>query len=212
MKAVIVTNGDIKNLLQLKHILTAADWIICADGAAKYLMAIDIVPHILLGDLDSIDGEALNWMTDRGVEPVRFPARKDATDTELAVDYAMALSPEKITIVGGVGSRWDHSLSNILLLKKLLNHGISGWIVNENNEITIIDSSLELEGKKGDIVSIIPISAIVKGVNLYGLEYPLVDRTIPMGSSLGISNCFKDTKAKISLTEGILLVIKSKEE
>ncbi len=212
MKAVVVTNGDIRNLLQLKAILEEAETIICADGAAKYLMAVDIVPDVLLGDLDSIASEELKWMVDRGVEPVRFPARKDATDTELAVDYALQLSPEEIILVGGVGSRWDHSLSNILLLKKLLNHGVRGRIVNEYNEITIIDKSLELEGAIGDIISIIPISEVVRGVNLQGLEYPLVNRTIPMGSSLGISNCLKEARAKITLEEGILLVIKSRDE
>lgn len=211
MKVVIVTNGDIKDTDHLKKVLEGATKIICADGAAKYLRELSIIPHMLVGDFDSIDPEVLDWMQQQGATPFKYPERKDATDTELALDYALLEKPEEIVIVGGVGSRWDHSLGNIFLLKKLLDNRVRGSIVNEVNEITIMNASLELEGKAGDIISIIPFSEEVKGVNLYGLEYPLVDRDISMGSSLGISNRLIQEKARITLREGVLLVIRSKE-
>lgn len=211
MKVVIVTNGEINDTEYLRNIIAEASMIICADGAAKHLIKIDIAPDMLVGDFDSIAEEDLKWMETRGVKLVRFPTRKDSTDTELAVDYALEQNPLEIILIGGVGSRWDHSLSNIMLLKKLLRHNVKGRIVNELNDITITQDSLELEGDIGDIVSILPVSEVVKGVNLYGLEYPLENRTIPMGSSLGISNKFKNQRAKITLEEGILLVIKAKE-
>jgi len=211
MKVVVVTNGDIKDLTFLKKILADASTIICADGAAKYLKEINIAPHLLLGDMDSIDEENLQWVESSGISLIRFPARKDATDTELAVDYAVDMKPHEIIIVGGVGSRWDHSLSNIFLLKKLLAHRIKARIVNELNDMTIINDSIELEGEIGETLSIVPISEEVKGVNLYGLEYPLVERDFSMGSSLGISNRFKEAKVKITLREGVLLVIRAKD-
>lgn len=211
MRAVIVTNGEIKDIGHLKGVLEGAELIICADGAAKYLRKLGVAPHVLLGDFDSIATEELAWMKQQETTLLKYPEKKDSTDTELALDYALQQRPEEVVIVGGVGSRWDHSLGNIFLLKKLLDNKVRGSIINEVNEITIMNNFLELEGNMGDIVSIIPISQEVKGVNLYGLEYPLVDRSIPMGSSLGISNRMLGERARISLKEGILLVIKSKE-
>lgn len=211
MRIAIVTNGDIKDTDQLKRVLEGAAKIICADGAARHLRKLGIIPHILLGDFDSIDPEVLDWMKQQGASLFKFPERKDATDTELALDFALQEKPEEIVIIGGIGSRWDHSLGNIFLLKRLLDNRVRGYIVNELNEITIMDTSLELEGKAGDVVSIVPISEEVKGISLYGFEYPLLNRDIAMGSSLGISNRLIQEKAKITVREGMLLVIKSKE-
>lgn len=211
MEIVIITNGDIKNLEFMKKRIQGKH-IICADGAAKYLVQSSIVPHLLVGDLDSIDPNDLLWMKNQGVACEKFPARKDATDTELAVEYAIKMQPESITIFGALGSRQDHSIANVMLLNRILQHKIQGKIIDENNEIMITDSVLSIEGEIGETISIIPLSDIVKAVTLKGLDYPLFNRDIPRGSTLGVSNVFSSQKATISLEEGTLLIIKSREK
>ncbi|SNR90680.1 thiamine diphosphokinase [Anaerovirgula multivorans] len=210
MEIAIITNGNIHNLELMKRMIQDK-YIICADGAAKYLVQSSIVPHLLVGDFDSIDSSHLLWMKDQGVNWEKFPTKKDATDTELAVEYAIKMKPKSITIIGALGSRQDHSIANVMLLNKILQHKIQGKIIDENNEITITDSVLEVEGELGETISIIPLSNTVKGVTLKGLEYPLVNRDIPMGSTLGISNVFSSKIATIAVVEGTLMIIKSKE-
>ena len=70
---------------------------------------------------------------------------------------------------------------------------------------------LEINGKKGDLISLIPISTTVNGINTNGLEYPLTNATMTIGKSLGVSNVLEDIKANISIKDGYLLVIKSKD-
>lgn len=208
MEIVIVANGDIKNTNILKTVIEKNDYVICADGAARYLKELNVYPDLLVGDLDSITKDTLEWIENGKVKTKRFPPKKDMTDTELAVEFAFEKSPTEITIVGAIGTRMDHSLGNLMLLYKIHNMNIKARIINEFNDITITNNILNLKGKIGQTISIIPIGGNVKGVTLEGLEYPLIDHSIDMGSSLGISNKFKGERAVISVKEGTILVVK----
>lgn len=212
MEVTVVTNGYIGNLDILKHTIKNSDYVICADGAAEYLMNLDIYPDLLVGDLDSINNHALKWIEKGQISVKRFPVKKDMTDTELAIDFALEKSPNIITIIGAIGSRMDHSLANIMLLYKIYKMGVKARVINEVNEITITDSTIKVQGNVGQSISIIPIGGDVKGVTLEGLEYPLNNHNINMGSSLGVSNRFIKEYATVSVKEGILLVIKVYEE
>lgn len=208
MEVTIVTNGYIKNIDILRSVIHNSNYVICADGAAKYLMDLDTYPDLLVGDLDSINNDALEWIKKGKVNVKQFPVKKDMTDTELAIEFALEQSPNTITIIGAIGSRMDHSLANIMLLYKIHKMGVRARVINEVNDITITDSNIKIAGKVGQTISIIPIDGAVKGVTLDGLEYPLIDHDIIMGSSLGVSNRLVKDTATISVKEGTLLVIK----
>lgn len=208
MEVTVVTNGHIENMDILKSVVENSDYVICADGAANYLKSLNIFPNLLVGDLDSINNDTLEWIKNSEVELKQFPVKKDMTDTELAIEFALKQSPNKINIIGAIGSRMDHSLGNIMLLYKIHKMDIKARIINEMNDITITNSIIKVEGKAGQTISIIPIGGNVKGVTLEGLEYPLTNHNIDMGSSLGISNRFINNTATISVKEGILLVVK----
>ena len=208
MKVVIVANGEIKSINFLKYMIENSDYIICADGAVKYLMDLNVCPDLLVGDLDSIDKETLEWAKRNSISIQRFPVKKDMTDTELAVEFALKQNPDKIIIMGAIGSRLDHSLSNIMLLYKIHKLGIDAAVIDEINYITIVNDVLKMRCRIGEIVSIIPIGGDAKGVTLKGLEYSLTDHDIKMGSSLGISNKSVSKEIIISVKDGILLVVK----
>lgn len=211
MKIAIVANGTIKDLEFHKYIIKKCDYIICADGASNYIYDMNINPDIIIGDLDSIDEKVKKYYEKENVRFETFPSKKDKTDTEISVDYALDIGATEIILLGVIGSRIDHSLGNINLLYYLLKKGIKASVINENNEIYIINDEIELEGKKGDIISVIPCFGHVKGVTLKGLEYPLNDFYLEFGSSRGISNIMSSSKCKITLREGFLLVIKSRD-
>ena len=211
MKIIIIVNGDIKNIEYTKSIIKTGDYIICADGAANHALRMDIVPNIIIGDLDSISEQSRLYFENKSVKFEKFPAKKDKTDTEICVDYAIEIGATEIIFLGAIGSRFDHSLANILMLYSIIKKGVKASVVNENNEIYITDSQIDLEGEIGDLVSILPIHKDAIGVTLSGLEYSLENFNMEFGASRGISNVMSEKKCRISLNEGVLLVIKARD-
>ena len=211
MNAVIICNGEIRDYSLYKRYFARVDLIICADGGAAHAKRFGVKPHILLGDFDSISAGDLEYFKQQGSEVMEFPAEKDMTDTELAVDIAVRRGSRHIVILGGIGTRLDHSLANILLLRKMWEMGVSGTIADEYNEITLITDRITITREEGVRVSLIPLSDEVKGVTTKGLYYPLYSATIKQGSSWGISNEFSEETAEVTLTEGLLLVVRSRE-
>jgi len=211
LKCIVIAAGEIKDYSLHQKYIDDQDCIICADAGARHALAMGKTPDYLLGDFDSLGGKLLETLKniDNPPELIKFPENKDKTDTHLAVEFALTMNPEKILIMGGTGSRLDHTLANITLLAVFPDAPI--LIVNDNNELFLITDSTELYGEPGERISLLPMTPIVKGVTLRGLKWPLVDHTIEMGDSLGISNEIIQRNAGVSLTEGKLLVIRSRD-
>ncbi|MDF2523964.1 MAG: thiN [Clostridiales bacterium] len=211
MTALIVCNGSIRDYTYYKEYFDKAELIIGADGGAKHLLEFGVMPHILMGDFDSIASKDLEKFKQLGIEIMKFPVEKDMTDAELAVEYAISKGYKNIILLGVLGTRVDHSLSNIMLLKKMLDVGITGQIVDEYNIITLIHDKISLNRKPGFNLSILPISPRVEGVTTKGLYYPLNNATIEMGSSWGVSNEFAEETAEVTIRDGLLLVIQARD-
>lgn len=209
MKCVIIANGDLEYTSDIVNRIKMAGLIICADGGARHLRAMRITPHVMIGDFDSIHPDDQAFFNRQKVKTLPFPAKKNHTDSDLCLSWAIDNNATDVTLLGATGTRLDHTLSNIFLLKKLDRENIPARVINHNNEIHMVTKYLELNGNKGDILSLVPITQQVTGVTLKGLEYPLVNATMTMGSSLGISNSFKDTTASIRVKNGILIVTRS---
>lgn len=209
MKAVVVSHGLIQDIKYAESIIKDCDLIVCADGGAEYLQKCKIYPHVLIGDLDSIEENALSDFKAHGCRIIKYPREKDFTDTQLAADYAAEHGANEIIMLGCIGSRLDHSLANIMLMVALLKKGIFPCIINEKNKVYITDSIIKLEGKPGDLVSLIPVGGDVTGIYTEGLEYGLSNSTIRLGDTLGISNVFLKDYAQIKICSGCLLIIKS---
>jgi len=212
MKTVIIANGNLSETDRLLSRIQQADLVIAADGGAVHLHRMNIVPRIIIGDLDSIPENILSFFKEKQVNILKHPTRKDQTDLELCMEYAIDQGSDELLIMGATSTRLDHTLANILLLRQLADQGIPVTIIDAYNDIHIIFNRLTLKGRPGDLISVLPISDCVKGVTLTGLEYPLTDQTLCMGTTVGISNVFAQEEATISLTSGALLVIKPQKE
>lgn len=211
MTGVIVSNGSISDYSGCKRFFRDAGLVICADGGASHILKLGVKPDILLGDFDSISPDDMRLIEEGGTEVIRFPAQKDMTDTEIAAELAVERGCRKVIFLGCIGSRMDHTLSNILLLKRLLDAGVHGVLADEKNEITLIKDGIKLVREEDARVSLIPISGRVEGVTTSGLYYPLDRATLEIGSTRGVSNEFTGNKAEVSIEEGLLLVIKSRD-
>jgi thiamine pyrophosphokinase len=94
------------------HVVAALDdddIVLAADGGLDHALAAGLTPAGVIGDMDSISEAGLAWAVEHATI-ARHSPDKDRTDTELALDFAVAMHPRRITLVGG-GGRLDHSLA-----------------------------------------------------------------------------------------------------
>ncbi len=210
MKAVVFANADIEDYGFCEEYIKDAVIISC-DGGMRHTMKLGIVPDYIVGDFDSVSPEVLDYYKKQDIELKQVPCRKDETDMELGINHAVELGADDITLIGGIGSRLDHTLANIFQLIKLEKLGIKARIVNERNNITLCTGKAEIYGKKGDLVSFIPITDVVAGVYTKGLEYPLENAVMHMDSPMGVSNVMEGDYAEYSFKSGMALIIKAKD-
>lgn len=201
MRAVIIGNGNIKSYDFIKSRISNSDLIICADGGYNHARNMDIMPDVLIGDLDSASGY------DDVKNRLEYPVRKDFTDGELAVMYANEHGCDEIVLAGMTGNRLDHTIADIMLLA----HCKKGVLIDDNNEIYLLRDKLIIEGDRGQTLSIVPITGDAEGVSTSGLEYPLNAETLHFASTRGISNVMTAEKCEITIEKGLALVIKVNE-
>lgn len=202
LKALLILNGEKVNSTTILKLKDESDFILSADGGTDYCVELGIIPDLVIGDLDSISPKTLDILKKKEVPINVFPIKKDKTDSQLSIEYLMDKGAEEITIIGAIGSRIDHTLANILLLKTIKDKGIKGKIVHNNNIIYIIDDELIMDKKNGYFVSIIPIESKGVLVSLKGFEYNLSKVKIDFASTLGVSNFVIDEKGYIKVHEG----------
>ncbi|QTA82332.1 thiamine pyrophosphokinase [Desulfonema limicola] len=207
MRVIIFANGEFNEFS--KNHVKPGDYIIAADGGAIHCIGMKIIPDVVIGDFDSLSYETLQTLKKPGTRILSFPAKKDQTDMELAMDYALSQGAEEIIILGALGARWDMTFANVLLMAKDDYSGASIRIIDQYTEIFLIKpgGETELSGSEGDMVSLIPLAGNVLGVTTKGLEYSLDNEILFFGSPRGVSNLMAQKKAVIHINHGILLCI-----
>jgi thiamine pyrophosphokinase len=185
------------------------------DRGVFTLLKKGITPDLAFGDFDSVSEAELKEIEQKVQSLRKFKPEKDETDMELALNWALDQNPASIKIFGFSGGRLDHLLANIqLLVKPLLN--------NQRNEVSLIDNKNEvflkspgsykiakLPDKK--YISFIPVTLQAAGITLEGFKYPLNNCHISLGSTLCISNELIDDYGTFSFSEGILIVVRSRD-
>jgi len=205
--AVIVAHGDLVVTPEAEELVRQADLIIAADGGAASALAQGWQPHILVGDLDSAPPDVCARVKACGAEVLRYPARKDETDTELALRTALDRGAQQVYLLGALGGRFDHALANLLLLALPELAGVRVTILAGRQRIFAIRHRAEIPGRPGDLVSLLPLGGDAIGIWTTGLEYPLQGGTLRFGAARGISNVITQPPAEVRLESGLLLAI-----
>jgi thiamine pyrophosphokinase len=106
-----------------------------------------------------------------------------------------------------LGGRIDQTLANLylLLMPELQNSDVR--LDDGREEVFIIQKSAEVFGKKGDIVSLLPLVTPAVGIKTKGLRFPLRNETLFPERSRGISNEMTSQSAQITLKSGLLYCI-----
>ncbi len=209
MRALIFANGEMSQPGSIIPQIQPGDLVVAADGGSLNCKAAGILPQVVIGDFDSLTEEEFKVLQAGGAQFIRYPARKDYTDLELALQYAKSQGANEILIYGALGKRWDQTLANLLLPAESSFSGINIRLVDGPQEIALIKPGLpfEIHGSPGDIVSLIPLSSEAGGIVTQGLEYPLEGESLYFGSTRGISNVLIATAAVVKLSSGLLLCV-----
>lgn len=210
IKTLIVSGGSIninwfQNWLKEKKF----DNVIAVDKGLEALDLLGLKPSHVIGDFDSISINVLNKYKENRTT---LNKEKDYTDTHMALKLAIELKSEEIIIVGAIGTRIDHTIANIHILKEALDSNIKCTIINEKNKIFLIDKLADI--KKDTYykyISILPLTEKASGITLNGFKYLLNNAELRMGQSIGVSNEQIDDIATIEIKDGILIVIYSKD-
>lgn len=208
-RIVIFANGKLNNPAAVKSHLLPTDYIICANGGTQHALALGLRPQDIVGDFDSLTSEQLADLEAKDVTLHRYPAAKDQTDLELALQLAATKQPSEVLLFTALGGRLDQMLGNIMLLTRP-DYAAMRITIREGHQTARLlrgPQDLTLTGQPGDTLSLIPLTAQLTGLTLKQVAWPLDQATVSRGSTLTISNQLATNQAWIQLEAGLALVI-----
>ena len=210
MRAVVVAHGDV--LPSDRAVIDAQDYVVAADGGSLALERWKLLPHLVVGDMDSLGDAGVERMARKGIAVAKFPAAKDESDLELAVAHAIAVGATEIVLLGALGGeRLDHETANLLLLA---DPGYDAVRIEARRGALRIrpirgEGALSLAGPVGALVTLLPVNGDAEGVTTVGLRFPLRDETLRFGRARGLSNEVASLPAKVAVRKGSLLVFET---
>lgn len=186
----------------------ATGLVIAADSGLVHAQTLGRSVDLVVGDLDSVPGEALDRAVAAGARVEQHPTDKDKTDLELAIDAAVALGARHVLVLGaGGGDRLDHFLANALLLASPSFADVEIDAFVGPARIAVVRRASELHGHPGELVSLLALGGPARGVRTEGLRYPLNGESLHPGSTRGVSNELEARHAHVSIDGGVLFAV-----
>jgi thiamine pyrophosphokinase len=159
-----------------------AEVILAADGGANRLVDGGTVPHVLVGDLDSVRPEVREKIVD-----VRNDPDPDRTDVDKLLRIAAELHPgNPITLTSAEGDLPDHFIAALhsaakatMPVRFALRRGL-GWVIRDGG-------TQQVQTRIGSRVSLIPLTDCY-GIDFEGVRWPLRVSKLNPQESTSISN------------------------
>jgi len=203
--AIVVGGGP---LSERASSLASQCWVIAADSGIDHALAAGLEPHLLVGDLDSVSAEGLDWARENSVPIQTHPADKDRTDTELALVAAAVMRPERLTVVSGTGDRLDHLLGILLALGSETLDGIEVDAVIGTTLAVIVrpGRAVAIPVAAGATFSVLALHGPATGVTLTGAHWPLTHADLSPTVALGLSNIAEESPM-LTVTSGLVTAL-----
>jgi len=208
LRAAIFLNGSPDSPDLIRHVAGLADLVVAADGGARYALEAGVVPDLLVGDMDSLGENLAREIERRGATLERHPVRKDKMDGHLAVLAAREQGATEADLLCAVGGRFGalFAAPHILLAAERI--GLRSTVVADRGRMFVIEAGTKtVRGTPRDSISIFPLSGPAADVTLEGMEYPLENANLQPGDTLGFHNELIGAEARVSVGEGVLLVV-----
>lgn len=215
-KCVIVSGGSIDDSFAVQKIENIKpDYVIGVDSGLNFLYRNQVVPTHIVGDFDSVSPEVIAYYKSRADIPIReFNPVKDATDTEIAVRLAAELGVKELWLLGATGTRLDHVMANIQILKIAFDYGIKAYLLDEYNRISLWDKEIHLRWAErfGKYFSLFSFGGEVEDVSIEGAKYPLSHYRMSPYESRCVSNEYQDEEVVITFPKGLIVLMETRDK
>ncbi|MEK1851143.1 MAG: thiamine diphosphokinase [Phyllobacterium sp.] len=185
-KFVILLGGTVHVTDRLRQLVAGAR-VLAADGGIAHAESLGLVPELWLGDFDSTSPELDEQYAD--VPRVVFPAAKDMTDGELALNEAWRLGATEVILCGAFGGlRTDHTLLHLTMATAQAAEGRKLILSSGAEEAhPLVAGAYEFDFADGTLFSIVAFTPL-EGLSIEGARWPLENMELSFGSSLTVSN------------------------
>ena len=162
----VILNGQMPTDDAIINQITNSDYIIAVDGSANKLFDLEIIPDVIVGDLDSFEN-----INNKNIELVETPDQ-NKTDFRKTLEWCIEKNILNISIFGISGESEDHFLGNYYTLSDF-GEKISWKAFTDFSVISPCIDKKNFESFTGQKVSLFCMkgSSIVNSENL---EYPLL--------------------------------------
>ena len=209
-RGLILTGGRKPSKELLEREIRWADGIICADGGYDALAHVPEKLKLVIGDFDS--SHRLAELKEKQLPIEVLSPMKDETDTEMAVTRMLEYEPDEIHILGGTGSRWDHSVATIFSMEAYLDEKAKITLIDENNRLSMVGPGAYTVERLGfHYISFVPVTDAIM-ISTEGFKYEVDHLTLSGRETRGVSNELLKDGGKVTLHEGKMLIIHSKDE
>ena len=215
-QCVIISGGSIEDAFALEQVCKIQpEIIIGVDSGLKFLYRNQIMPTHIVGDFDSVEPAIIAFYKQETQVPIReFNPVKDASDTEIALKLAIELGAGQVWIIGGTGTRLDHVMANIQILKIAFDYGIQAYILDECNRISVWENKIHLRKEKcfGKYFSLFPFGGEVEDVSIVGAKYPLSHYRMSACESRCVSNEYQEEEVLITFPKGMIILMETRDK
>lgn len=178
------------------------DLVIACDGGYEHCRKWNITADLVIGDFDS-----LGFIPEHP-NVIQLNPEKDDTDTAYAIKMGLEQGFQRFVIYGGTGGRISHTIANIQLLCSLAQKGCYGILIGKDEWYRVICNEEICFGKKmSGYLSVFCMGDRALGVYERGLKYSLEDAVLIKEDPLGVSNEFVGRDSRVSVKDGMLLLV-----
>lgn len=185
--------------------------VVAADSGVAAARVLGWAVDVAVGDFDSLDPATVEHIDAIAGDVRRFPADKDATDFELALEVAAESAPARVLVVGIEGGRPDHALANLLVASSARFAALDIELVLEGGRAWVVRDDLVGSCPGGSTVSLVAVHGPAL-VSLSGVRWPLDREVLGAGSTRGVSNECAGGPLTLTVHDGTVLCIAPRPE
>lgn len=201
--ALLILNGNPPSRPLLQRLWEPSTLCVCADGAADHLLAYDLIPDFVVGDLDSL---SLTSKTRLGNERLIQLADQDQHDGLKAFEFCLQQGCDQIHLLGADGGRLDHFFANLELMARF-SESVVVMMWTDLERIEVVQGEWQRHLKIGTRLSLSPLLGNAVGVSTEGLKFALNNATLKAGHRpIAVSNVVQGTPVVVHVRQGRLLL------
>ncbi len=204
-KCIILANGRPPKKSTINHLVSAGyTELICADGGANSAYRMNLIPDYIIGDFDSIKNNVIQRFRNKSI--LIKISRQNDTDVEKCLKYAIRKKFSAAVLTGVTGDRLDHTFCNLGIAVKFFNK-IKITVIAENSILQAFSGYNEIPAVPGETISVYGLDNKTT-INSKGLKYKLKNTSLPFGSKESTSNIALKNRIILSVTGGIIFVVR----